>query len=132
VTLLLDTHALLWWMDPPGRLSTEQQRVISDAQTDGEILAIAAVTLWEIAKLVASRRLSFAESIETLVLRFEHHPELRILPLDGRVAIESTQLGDAFPKDPADQLIAATARVHGLRLVTADEHIRRSGVVPVV
>jgi PIN domain nuclease of toxin-antitoxin system len=45
------------------------------------------------------------------------------------VAIESEQLGDSFPSDPADCLIAATARVHDLTLITSDTAIRKSGAV---
>jgi predicted nucleic acid-binding protein len=45
------------------------------------------------------------------------------------VAIESEQLGDSFPADLADCLIAATARVHDLTLITADAGIRKSGAV---
>jgi len=54
--------------------------------------------------------------------------------LRGRTisGIEATLLGAEFPRDPADRLIAATARVHGLRLLTADERFRRSGLVSVV
>ena len=51
---------------------------------------------------------------------------------DLLVAAESARLGRDFPKDPADRIIAATARCHGLRLMTADENIRRWGKVPVI
>jgi PIN domain nuclease of toxin-antitoxin system len=72
------------------------------------------------------------ESPDTFMDELDRSPRLAILPITPRVALESTRLGPAFHRDPADQLIAATARVHGLRLVTADERTRRSGVVAVV
>jgi PIN domain nuclease of toxin-antitoxin system len=130
--LLLDTHILLWWLDAPGRLSPRQTHEISGAHAEGERLAVAAVTLWEIAKLVEYRRLTFDDPIELVLDGIERNPALGILPLDARVALESTRLGDQMPGDPADQLIVATARVHGLRLVTSDERIRRSKTVPVI
>ena len=40
------------------------------------------------------------------------------------VAIESEHFPDSFPVDPADRLIAATARVHDLTLLTADAELR--------
>jgi PIN domain nuclease of toxin-antitoxin system len=132
LTLLLDTHVLLWWLDAPGRLSLLQDRAIADARGGEERLAVAAVTLWEIAKLVSHHRLTFDDPIDLVLDRIERNPALSVLPLDARVAIESTRLGDQIPKDPADQLIVATARVHGLRLVTADEAIRKSGTVQVI
>lgn len=57
---------------------------------------------------------------------------MRLLELTPRIALESTRLGSSFHTDPADQVIAATARVHGLKLVTADTRIRESRVVAVV
>ena len=56
-------------------------------------------------------------------------PLLQVLPLTVDVAIESEQLGESFPPDPADRLIVATARVHDLTLITSDRPIRKSGAV---
>ena len=95
-------------------------------------MGVAAITLWEIAKLVQLRRMEFDRPLDAILREIEGHPMLRIIRLDGDVARESTMLGDRLRGDPADQLIVATARVHGLRLVTADERIRRSGTVPVI
>jgi hypothetical protein len=52
-----------------------------------------------------------------------------VLPLTVDVAIESEQFGDSFPPDPADRLVAATARVYNLTLITSDRSIRKSGAV---
>lgn len=132
MTLLLDTHVLLWWLDAPGRLSSRQAQAISDAQANGERLAVAAFTLWQIAKLVEHGRLTFDDPIDLVLDRIERNPALSILPLDARVALESTRLGDQLPRVPAHHLIVATARVHALRLVTSDDRIRKSGLVPVI
>ena len=71
--------------------------------------------------------------IDVVLRGIEQHPLIRIIRLDAYVARESTMLGTSMQKaDPADQLIVATARVHGLRLVTADDRIRKSGLVPVI
>jgi PIN domain nuclease of toxin-antitoxin system len=55
--------------------------------------------------------------------------EALVLPIDSAVAERSMTFSPNFPKDPADRIIAATALVHGLTLVTADEAIRKSGEV---
>jgi PIN domain nuclease of toxin-antitoxin system len=134
--LLLDTHILLWWLDapggPPSRLTAAQTRALDLSREVGEQVGVAAITLWEIAKAVELRRVSFEQDLEVVLRTIEHHPMLRVLRLDGYVARESTLLGGRVRGDPADQLIVATARVHGLRLVTADERIRRSETVPVI
>jgi PIN domain nuclease of toxin-antitoxin system len=56
----------------------------------------------------------------------------QVLPITAKIAAESVRLGDEFPRDPADQIIAATARCHGLTLMTSDKRIRNWGRVPVV
>lgn len=95
-------------------------------------MAIAAISLWEIAKLVELGRIELTAAIDDVLQELESGSDFTVLPLDARVALESTRLGSGFHRDPADQLIVATARVHALRLVTADERIRRSSVVATV
>lgn len=52
-----------------------------------------------------------------------------VLPITASVVERSVQFGKSFPSDPADQIIAATAIMWGLKLVTADSQIRKSGEV---
>jgi PIN domain nuclease of toxin-antitoxin system len=96
-------------------------------------MAVAAITLWEIAKAVELRRVQFDHELNIILRGIEQHPLLRVIRLDAHVARDSTMLGTGMKgSDPADQMIVATARVHGLRLVTSDERIRKSGLVPVI
>src|SRR5207253_8938993 len=80
----------------------------------------------------ACGRLETAVSLGAWMDEIGTNPLLRIIPITPNVAAESVRLGDGFPRDPADQIIVATARCHGLRLMTADDHIRRWGKVLVV
>jgi PIN domain nuclease of toxin-antitoxin system len=130
--LLLDTHILIWWQIDPSRLTLAQARALDLSREIGEQVGVAAITLWEIAKAVDLRRVSFEQELDVVLRSIEHHPMLRVIRLDGYVAGESTRLGRGMRGDPADQLIVATARVHALRLVTSDERIRRSDTVPVI
>ena len=132
MTLLLDTHILLWWLGDLKRLSAVQARALQRADAAGESLGVAAVTLWEIAKLAERGRLQLSQTVDIILHEIERHSALTVLPLTARIALESTRLGDRLPSDPTDQLIVATARVHGLQLLTADERIRKSGAVPVI
>ncbi len=101
---------------------------IDEALSRGSV-AISSISLWEIAKLVQLKRLSTQISVDDWLADLEEHPQLEVLDITARIAVESTRLGPSFPGDPADQLIAATARCHGLRLLTTDKRIRESGVV---
>ena len=130
--LLLDTHILLWWLEDAPRLSDAQTQALERAEAEGEPLAVAAISLWEIAKLAEIGRIRPSRTVDAVLEEIEQHPSIDLVPLNGRIALESTRLSDRLPKDPADQLIIATARVHGLRLVTADQRIRESHVVSVI
>jgi PIN domain nuclease of toxin-antitoxin system len=130
--LLLDTHILIWWQIEPSRLTAEQRRALNLSREINEQLGVASITLWEIAKTVERGRVQFDQELDVVLRGIEQHPLLRVLRLDAHVARESTLLGATLRGDPADQLIVATARVHGLRLVTSDERIRRSDTVPVI
>ena len=129
---LLDTHVLVWHATGDRRLPREHARLLHRCEREIEAVGIAAITLWELASLDAGGRLKRAVPIEDLFDWIEDNALLQVLPLTPDVALESQRLGPEFPRDPADQLIAATARVHGLRLLTADERIRGSGTVDVV
>jgi PIN domain nuclease of toxin-antitoxin system len=132
VTLLVDTHVLLWWLLGSGPLTPMQRAAIERTEQKHEPLGVASITLWEIAKLVELERVKLHLAADAFLDEIEAHAHIAVLPLTARVALESTRLGPRFHRDPADQIIAATARVYGLRLVTLDQRIRDSGVVPVV
>ena len=59
-------------------------------------------------------------------------PPIEVLPITPEIAAMGAQLGSGFHNDPADRIIVATARCHGLTLVTSDERIRGWGGVSVI
>ena len=126
--LLLDTHVLVRWLAQPKRLSREQMRVLMEAARHEQPLALSAMTLLEIA--VLTERAVLHVSAGALLADLES-PAFQIIPISLEIAREFAALGDAL-RDPADRAIFSTARVHGLRLVTSDERIIRSRLVPVI
>jgi PIN domain nuclease of toxin-antitoxin system len=131
-TVLLDTHIFIWWRLDSRRLTRSQIRRLQYLDSRQEPVAISAITLWEIAMLSARGRIEIAEPLEVWLAEIEGNPLIDVLPLTARVAAESVNLGPDFHNDPADQMIVATARLHGLPLMTADERIRRWGKVPIL
>jgi PIN domain nuclease of toxin-antitoxin system len=69
--------------------------------------------------------------MDEMFREIEFHP-LTILPLACSVAAESVRLRDDFHRNPADQIIIATACCHNLTLITADDRIRNWGKVRVL
>ncbi|AYD66076.1 type II toxin-antitoxin system VapC family toxin [Achromobacter sp. B7] len=121
--IVLDTHALLWWVSGDSQLSRAAREAIDAEGQDGEIL-ISAITAWEVAMLVKAGRLALtmdaADWLDTVV----QVPAVRFVPVDVRISVQSVELPGEFHKDPADRLIVATARHLSAPLVTADSKIR--------
>jgi PIN domain nuclease of toxin-antitoxin system len=129
---MLDTNVLIWSFADARQLSREQLRVVEECERKREPIGVAAITLWEVAWLERRRRIRKSFDVPDLLSAIEDNELFEIFPVDFRVARAAALLGDGFPKDPADRLIAATALVHGLKLVTGDDAIRESGAVEVV
>ena len=132
ISILLDTHIVVWWRSSPERLSSDQAHALKSLERRNDSAAISAVTLRELATLGQRGRLEVDIPWDAWLLDFENDARFAVLPLTPSIAIESVRLGADFPRDPADQIIVATARCHGLRLLTADEGIRRWGKVPLI
>lgn len=128
---LLDTHIAIWSLTARKRLSREQIRVLEGAVRKREPVALSAVSLLEIA-LLADKEARRGESGAIRILReLNESPLFHIEPLTIDVAEEMAALGDEL-RDQYDRAIVCTARVRGLRLLTSDQRIIDSGLVPVV
>ena len=91
---------------------------------------MSAVSLLEVALLSSRQKLALKVPLAEFFQDLNANPALRVLPLTYEVAQEVASLNVLW--DPADHAIVATARVHRLRLVTSDQRIIESGLVPVV
>jgi PIN domain nuclease of toxin-antitoxin system len=119
--IVLDTHAWFWWVSEPGRLSPRAQELIDAAKQIG----IATISALEVATLVRKGRLELDREIDAWIGQALAHPRAVELPLDAKIAREAGVLDDAFPADPADRVIYATARAERAVLVTKDAALRR-------
>ena len=122
--ILLDTHALIWWVSEPTRVPEKARRLIDAAVAAGTPVGVSAISLWEVAMLVARDRLAFTMPADLWISQVEALPFLTFLPVDNRIAVRSVHLVDFPNRDPADRIIAATALGLGATLVTADSSLR--------
>lgn len=120
--ILLDTHVLIFDALAPERLSARALAAIEQGAARGE-LAWADISLWETAMLVARGRISPAVDAQPFIEDMLLARRVQVLTISPEIAVLAQD--PAFTHgDPADRLIAATARRHGVPLVTADEKLR--------
>ena len=127
---LLDTHVVVRWLSDLRRLSREQRRVLDDAVQQGVQVGVSTITLLEIA-LLGDGRQRLSAGVNDLFHQLDTNPTLRIFPLTTDIAQEVAALGSSL-RDPSDRVIVATARIHRLTLLTSDQRIVGSNLVPVV
>jgi PIN domain nuclease of toxin-antitoxin system len=127
--ILLDTHVLVWLALEPQKLSADAKAAILNARRNS-LLAIAGISLWEIAWLVENKRIETALSVESFVR--DCASKVRVIPETPEIAARAVTFPTSYPRDPQDRLIGATAIVEGIPLVTHDKLIRKSRLISTI
>ncbi len=119
--ILLDTHIWVWWVHNDERLPGALREHIQKNEDEG--LGVSVISCWEVAKLVEIKKLILHCPIDEWMDTALNYPNIQLLELIPQIAIESTRLPGEFHRDPADQLIVATARIYDYPLLTVDGKI---------
>ncbi|MEO8735708.1 MAG: type II toxin-antitoxin system VapC family toxin [Edaphobacter sp.] len=132
--LLLDTHVWLWlvfaepYITPPALAALE-------AAAAANLLWISPISMWEIALKHSRGKLALDRPVREWLIHAATLPGLQLAPITPSIAAECAELPSAFHGDPADRLLAATARSEGLTLVTHDKaliHLAKQGYFQVM
>lgn len=116
--IVLDTHALLWWVGSPKRLGKAATAAIAGTDAVG----VPAIVFWEIALLARLERIALDRPIMDWVEAVLSVPRVTALPLTPSIAVRADGLD--MHADPADRFIVATALEHGAKLATKDKALR--------
>ncbi|MBV9281335.1 MAG: type II toxin-antitoxin system VapC family toxin [Chloroflexi bacterium] len=129
--ILLDTHALIWWIDGGGRLS---DRAVTAIERYAPAL-VSPISFWELAVLVERGRVSVDRDLARWCRDLLASGTAHVAPLTPSAAITAARL-PGFHGDPADRFIYATARELGVPLVSKDarmgEYARQRGDIEVI
>lgn len=120
--IVVDTHALVWWVTGDAALSKKAKQAIEKEQRDGTIV-VSSISAWEIAMLVERDRLVLSMDVDSWLATVAHIDAIRFVDVGVEIATKSVSLPGDFHKDPADRMIVATARKFAVPLVTKDEKI---------
>ncbi|HEY7215010.1 MAG TPA: type II toxin-antitoxin system VapC family toxin [Thermoanaerobaculia bacterium] len=129
--ILLDTHVVFWLSTKPDRLSRKAASAIRRALA-GSGIAIASITLWELAHQIARGRIRVQGTTEAFIEELVEQTGVVVREITPEIAALAVHFPESFPGDPADRLIAATARAVGMPLVTADDRLLESALVETI
>src|SRR3954468_6639041 len=115
MTLLLDTGV---WLRAVNEKDTIPQRILPLLETK-EMYGLAAISLWEVGKKVQLGKLRLPKDLAAWFFD-ALAPNIEILALTPEIVSEAMRLPEFPNRDPADELIVATARMHKLTLLTTD------------
>ncbi|MDX2165811.1 MAG: type II toxin-antitoxin system VapC family toxin [Deltaproteobacteria bacterium] len=120
--LLLDTCAAIWLAeDEP--IAAAAAEALDAAARSGTSVFVSAMTAWEIGLLVAKQKIVLSMSPEAWFRCLLGVPGVALAAITVEALIASSFLPGTPPRDPADRIIAATARACGYRLVTRDRQL---------
>lgn len=117
--LLLDTHAAIW-ITGKVPLATGAEDRINEVVQAGAAIYVSQITAWEVGLLVSRNRLRLLMTPPRWFTSLLDLPGVQLAELSAEVLIASSFLPGRPPKDPADRILAATARDLGAMLVTRD------------
>ena len=120
--IVLDTHAWVWLANNPESLSKKAKKAVDAAIEEKEVL-VSSISAWEVALLVAKKRLKLTMEVEDWITKYEALPFIRFVPVDNYLAVKSVRLPEPLHGDPADRIIIATSITSGVPLITKDERI---------
>lgn len=118
--VLLDTHVWVWLLNGDRKLNPKALKAIEQSLAEEAVL-LSAISPWEVAMLVSKGRLTLDRDVGEWVSAAAGIPGIRIEAITPEIAVASTRLPGNIHPDPADRLIAATARHLGALLITEDQ-----------
>lgn len=119
--ILLDTYIWIWWVHGDDTLRGRHLEILQQNEATG--LGVSVISCWEIAKLVECGRLDLSCPVLDWFDTSLGYPGIQLLDLTPEIAAESAALPGEFHRDPADQMIVATARVNDCPVLTLDRKI---------
>jgi PIN domain nuclease of toxin-antitoxin system len=121
--IVLDTHAWIWWLTAPEKLSRKVLRLIERNLSETSV-SISSISVWETAMLVARGKLNFELDFPSWLNVATSVAGTKFHPVDNAIAYEAVNLPGIFHADPADRIIVATSLKLNATLVSGDQKIQ--------
>ena len=128
--ILYDTHVVIWLALTPEQVSASARAAIREAESAGEIFAISAMTIYEVANSI--RRGRIQPTVPDHVFLDRIRSRFKVIPVSDLIATRAAELPAPFHGDPMDRMIAATAIAEKCTVITADSKIRAANLCKVL
>lgn len=128
--ILLDTHALLWWLIAPNKLSPRARAACEEIERSGGGV-VSSISIWEIALKHRLGKLELPGPVSEMVARLEQDRLVHLRAVDAATWLQTAQL-EWDHRDPADRVIVATAMLAGVPILTKDEAMHTQKLVECV
>jgi PIN domain nuclease of toxin-antitoxin system len=124
--VLIDTHIWIWWLAGLPQLPAKYRRALNGLATP-PLLSV--ISLWEASMLIARSRISVSPTPAQWLAEATRPDAVQLVQLNASIAEELLMLPRTLPRDPADQIIAASARALHVPVLTMDRRLLASGAI---
>jgi PIN domain nuclease of toxin-antitoxin system len=128
LTAIADTHAAIWYLFSDPRLGHAASDCIDEAIANGNHIGISAITLAEIVYLLEKGRIPAGALNDLFAAIADPESVLREVELDAAIVRKMMEIRRDEIPDLPDRIIAATAKFHGVPVLSRDERIQSSGI----
>ena len=126
--IVADTHAAVWYLLNSKSLSSNAQRAMDEAIEAGDVVYVSSISLVEVVYLVEKGKLPSVVLDRLTSALSEPDSGFVVAPLSLSVALAILQISRETVPDMPDRIIVATALDLGLRLVSRDSEISKTGI----
>jgi PIN domain nuclease of toxin-antitoxin system len=131
IVAVADTHAAIWYLFSDPRLGKTASAFIEDTIANGNYIGVSAITLAEMVYLVEKERIPANTLIDLHAALADPKSVLRHIPLDESVAMKMAEVSRKDIPDLPDRIIAATAQLRGIPVLSRDSRIRSSTITTI-
>lgn len=126
IVAIADTHTAIWYLFSDVRLGAEASAFIDKAAATGDQVGVSAISLAEMVYLIERGRIPIRAVAELCAAIADPNAVLQHVPVDENVVLKMAEVPREQIPDLPDRVIAATALLHGVPVLTRDHRIRSS------
>jgi PIN domain nuclease of toxin-antitoxin system len=123
--MVIDSHALLWWFEGGEKLSVTAREVLAGIGGNDRLFMVSTVTFWEFRMKELRGQLQPKRPLRDWPDVLRRTGNIQLVEVSSEIWFRTAEL-DWSHRDPADRIIAATALIHGVEVLTKDDRFHEA------